>query len=169
MRIISVDAEANGLWGEAFAIAAVVREDGVQTAGFMGMCPIKGEVNEFVENIVLPQLKGIPVTHDSYEDLLKDFTNFYKLHREDSTCIVHVALPVESKLFIDAHELGYIGDWGAPFPLVDISAIPEINVSVDEYNKKHNIEVQVYEGGTHNPLYDCTAAALAYEHWLLNR
>ena len=169
MKIISVDAETNGLWGEAFAIAAVVRENGVQVAGFMGMCPIKGEVNEFVETMVLPELNKVPVTHNDYEDLLKNFVEFYKLHRDDSTCITHVGLPVEAKLFIDAHEKEYLGDWEAPFPLVDISAIPEIGTSVDYYNKKHEIEVPVYDGGAHNPLYDCTAAALAYEHWLANR
>lgn len=169
MKIFSLDAETNGLWGEAFAIAAVVREEGVETASFIGMCPIKGEVNEFVENVVLPELHSVPITHNSYEGLLKDFMNFYSLHREDSTCLVHVGLPVEAKLFIDAHEMGFIGDWGAPFPLVDISAIPEIGLSVDDYNKKNGIEVPIYDGGTHNPMYDSMAAAMAYEHWLTNR
>ncbi len=168
-KYFSVDAETNGLWGEAFAIAVVVRENGITVDEFIGMCPIKGDVNEFVENNVLPEMKSIPVTHKDYLDLLKSFMEFYASHREDSLCLVHMGLPVEVKLFLDAHENGFIGDWGAPYPLVDISAIPEINTSVDNYIKENGIEVPYFDGGAHNPLFDATAAVLAYEHWLEKR
>ena len=77
-----------------------------------------------------------------------------------------MGLPVEAKLFLDAHEMGIIGDWDAPYPLVDISAIPEINTSVDSYNKNLGIEVPEMEGGTHNPLYDSYAAMMAYSHYM---
>lgn len=90
-------------------------------------------------------------------------------NKEDAIVLVHMGLPVEAKLFLDAHALGILGDWDAPYPLVDISAIPEIGVSVDTYNKNNRINLPEMEGGTHNPMYDSLAAAYAYDHWCANR
>ena len=46
-KVLSIDAETNGLWGEAFAIAATLHErwEGTETKYFIGRCPIKGEIN----------------------------------------------------------------------------------------------------------------------------
>lgn len=160
--IMSIDAETNGLWGQAFSIGLCL-EDGTN---WIGRCPIEGEIDPWVKENVIPVMRSIELTHDSYDEMLKDFVKFYYKHKEGRTIIVHMGLPVESKLFIDAHEKGYLGDWDAPYPLVDISAIPAINTSVDTYNVKNNIEVPEFTGGTHNPLYDAAAAMLAYNHWL---
>ena len=169
MKIISLDAETNGLWGEAFAIAAVVRCDGEERARFSARCPISGETEKWVSENVLPEMADIPVTHRSYESMLQDFITFYMNEKENATILVHMGLPVEARLFLDAHRLGFMGDWDAPYPLTDISAIPEIGVSVDSYNKNHGIEVPPMVGGTHNPLYDSVAAALSYEHLMSHR
>jgi hypothetical protein len=170
-KIFSFDAETNGLWGKAFAIAAVVTEDGIETARFIGRCPIEGEVNEWVKENVLSQMTGITETHETYEALLADFVEFYKANKEASDIIVHMGLPVEARLFLDAHRSGVLGDWDAPYPLIDIAALPEIGTSVDSYNKEHNVSISAEEfaGGTHNPLYDSIAAERAYRHWLGNR
>lgn len=65
--IFSFDAETNGLWGQAFAVAAVLfDENGDEVARFVGRCPIEGEVNPWVKENVLPEMEGIPVTHKSY-------------------------------------------------------------------------------------------------------
>lgn len=168
--IFSFDAETNGLWGQAFAVAAVLfDENGKETARFVGRCPIEGEVNPWVKDNVLPEMDGITVTHKSYKDLLKCFIEFYMEHKEGADVLVHMGTPVESKLFIDAHEMGIMGDFDGPYPLVDCSAIPEIGTSVDTYNANNGISIPSFEGGTHNPLYDSYAAALAYRHWLINR
>lgn len=161
-KIISIDAETNGLWGQAFAIAAVLYENGVEKSTFLGRCPIKDQVNEWVEKNVLPQITKIQETHNSYNSLLKAFSEFYLENKKDADVIVHMGLPVEARLFIDAHTLGFIGDWDAPYPLIDISTIQQIGTSVDTYNKKHGIIVPPCEGGTHNPLYDARATVLAY-------
>lgn len=164
-KYFSFDAETNGLWGQAFAIAAVC-EDGSK---FIGRCPIEGDVNPWVRDNVLPQMEGIKITHSDYKSLLSDFMKFYLQKKEDRTILVHMGLPVEAKLFLDAHEMGIIGDWDAPYPLVDISAIPEINTSVDSYNKNLGIEVPEMEGGTHNPLYDSYATMMAYDYYMSHR
>lgn len=167
MRLMSIDAETNGLWGEAFSIGAVIMSkegDVIETIAYR--CPIKGRVNEFVQENVLPEMEELPITHKNYYHMLTDFMLWYKERKEDCTVIVHMGLPVEAKLFIDARSVGIIGEWEAPYPLVDISALPEIGTSVDTYNKTNGIEVLDLVGGTHNPLYDSVSAALAYIHWL---
>ena len=40
----------------------------------------------------------------------------------------------------------------------------KINTSVDSYNSTHGIVINDCDGGTHNPLYDCRAATMAYLH-----
>ena len=56
-KIFSLDAEANGLWGQAFAIAAVVAdENGQEIDQFTGRCPIQGKINHWVAENVLPQM-----------------------------------------------------------------------------------------------------------------
>lgn len=119
-----------------------------------------------MEENVLPQMEGIPVTHKCYKDLLAGFVEFYMENKDNAHIVVHMGLPVEARLFLDAHQLGFIGDWDAPFPLIDASAFPKIGTSVDNYNAGNGVVVDanMFTGGTHNPLYDSYATALAYLH-----
>lgn len=165
MKIYSLDAETNGLWGQAFSIGVVIYDTNTKNnENWVARCPISEPINSWVAENILPQMESIPVTHDSYESMLQDFISHYMANKENSVVLVHMGLPVEARLFLDAHELGYLGDWDAPYPLVDCSAIPTINTSVDTYNTQHGIEVPSFDGGTHNPLYDAYAAAVAYAH-----
>lgn len=172
-KIFSFDAETNGLWGEAFAIGALVYdENGAEIARFVGRCPIQGKVDEFVAEKVIPQLSEITVSHKDYDSLLTDFANFYMANKTDADAIVHMGVPVESNLLKDMHTLGFIGDWDGPYPLLDIAGnlqqAGEDPTSVDKYLKKYELPVGEFEGGTHNPLYDSAAAAQVYFH-LRNR
>lgn len=161
-RTFSFDAETNGLYGQAFCISAVLfDENGDAEATFCGRCPIEGSVNPWVESNVLPQMEDIPETCGSYRELLGEFIAFFAEHSKNSDVIVHMGVPVEAKLFIDAVQMGIMGEFDGPYPLIDISALPEINVSVDTYLKEKDVEC---DEQTHNPLYDCWAAAFAYRH-----
>jgi hypothetical protein len=171
-KIMSIDAETNGLWGNAFAIAAILADgEGEILDSFIGRCPIDGSVNNWVAENVLPQIESIPITHKSYQEMLKGFCEFYLAHKDGAQVIVHMGLPVESRLFLDAHQMEMIGDWDAPFPLVDISAIPEISTSVDSYCTLHNISTDpaTLQGGTHNPLFDAHQALNAWVHYNNNK
>ena len=83
---------------------------------------------------------------------------------------------VEAKLVIDAQRMGFMGTFDGPYPLIDISAYPEISDSVDKYAKKHNFMDEINEmmaeleikGGTHNPVYDCIVTAKCYMHICAN-
>jgi hypothetical protein len=169
MKIFSFDAETNGLWGQAFAIAALVYdEQGNEIARFIGRCPIEGEINSWVAENVLPMMQDISVSHDSYEELLKSFSEFYLANKTDASIIVHMGVPVESSLFKDAHSRGYIGDWDGPYPLVDLAGnlqqVGEDPTSCDGYVAKYGLEVA--EGNTHNPLYDSEVAVKVFMHLL---
>lgn len=168
-KVFSFDAETNGLWGQAFSIAAVVMENGIETARFLARCPIDEPINPWVAENVLPQMVTIPETHDNYMSMLSDFMRFYMDHKPNADVIVHMGLPVEARLFLDAHASDVIGDWDAPYPLIDISAFPEVRDSVDRYNASHGITVPDFDGGTHNPLYDSYAAALCYNDICYNK
>lgn len=167
MKVFSFDAETNGLWGQAFALAAVVRENGEEVAKFLGRCPIAEEINEWVAENVLPEMESIPVTHEDYEALLKDFAAFYLKHKQDADIVAHMPVPVKSTIILDMHTRGLIGDWDAPYPLYCPSALLKTGGyapdSVDGYLSTKHIPVPPCDGGTHNPLYDSAAAALAWE------
>lgn len=169
-KILSLDAETNGLYGDAFAIGAILmdKETGKEEKRFLARCHIHGDVDPFVRENVLPQMKTIENTHWHYGRMLSAFIDFFKENKEDADVIVHMGTPVEAKLFIDAEKYGFMGPFDGPYPLVDIAAYPEIWDSVDSYNKENGIVVPDCSGGTHNPLYDCYAAALAYRHYHRN-
>lgn len=170
-RVFSLDAETNGLWGQPFSVAALVYdESNSELARFVGRCPIEGEVNEWVRNNVLPQMEGIDESHNSYEALLADFTEFYLREKANSTVIVHMATPVEAGLLRDMHVRGLIGDFDGPYPLIDLAGclvqVGEDPTSCDGYAEKYGIAVDAatFKGGTHNPLYDSAQAAAVYWH-----
>lgn len=166
-KVFSFDAETNGLWGNPFSIAAIVYEDEKEVARFVSRLPNSLVDNPWVRENVLHTLENIQVTHESYEDMIKDFAEFYKAHKQDADCICHMGYIVEAHLLREMHRLGAIGDWDAPYPLYDVSgnlqAAGEDPTSVDTYVKKHTLKISDY-GTTHNPLYDCEVAAKVYFH-----
>lgn len=166
--VLSFDAETNGLRGVAFAIAGIVYDrKGGEIDRFVGRCPIEDEVIPYVKENVLPAMQGIEENFLSYEELLSAYIEWRELYRGSAIEIVHMGVPVEAKLFDDAYEYGFINEFDGPYPLVDISAYPEIRDSVDNYNDKHGISVnpELFDGGTHNPLFDSAQAAAAFFHW----
>jgi hypothetical protein len=168
-KVFSFDAETNGLWGEAFAIGAIVYdENGAEVTRFIGRLPDSMVTNEWVRENVLPTLSGVPVTHDSYGELLADFAKFYLANKEGVDVVVHMGYIVETKVLRDMHELGLIGEWDAPYPLFDVSgnlqAVGADPTSVDKFASEHGLSVGEFEGGTHNPLYDSAVAAAVYRH-----
>lgn len=167
--VISFDAETDGLWGQGFAIGALVYDEaGQEIDRFVGRLPDSVVTDPWVKENVLPQLNDMPVTHEDYDSLLADFAAFYLKHKDGKDSLVHMGFPVEAKLLHDMHERGLIGDFDGPFPLLDVSGhlhqAGEDPTSVDTYIAKHGLSVGSFEGETHNPLYDSAAAYVTYRH-----
>ena len=162
--IMSFDAETNGLWGQAFAISAVVYNEKCNELNrFSVRCPIEEEVNPWVAENVLPKMNDIPETHNNYKDMLEDFFTFYNNYKDSVTVLSHMGHIVEAKLIRDAHNLGIIGDWDAPYLWYDVCLF--FGDSVDNYVKEHNIHTGM-EDQTHNPLYDSVVAYKAFKHFV---
>jgi len=193
-KIFSFDAETDGLWGNPFAIAAIVYEKKrlsgaqlqskhgngsyppendpsdfywVKTSNFIAKLPTHCVENSWVKENVLPTLADIAPTHSTYKAMLSDFADFYKANKEGADVICHMGYIVEAHLLREMRRLEMIGEWDAPYPLLDVSgnlqAAGEDPTSVDSYAKKHRLEIADY-GTTHNPLYDCEVAAKVYIH-----
>lgn len=167
-KLFSFDAETNGLWGQAFAIGALVYdENGAEISRFVGRCPIEGAVDGWVMDNVIPRMTEIPVSHSDYDSLLADFAKFYLAEKVDADVVVHMGVPVESKVLLDMHVRGLIGDWDGPFPLCDVAGnlqqAGEDPTSVDAYVQKHGVQVRDF-GSSHNPLFDSEVAAQVYMH-----
>ena len=173
-KVFSFDAETNGLWGQAFAIGALVYdESGAEIARFVGRLPDTEVTDAWVKENVLPKIGDIPVTHNDYASLLASFAEFYKANKKDADVIVHMGFIVEVKILRDLHAAGLIGDWDAPYPLYDVSgnlqAAGADPTSVDKFVTEHNLSVGEFAGGTHNPLYDSAVAAVVYRHLLIGK
>ena len=170
-KVFSFDAETDGLWGQAFAIGALVYDEGGQEiARFVGRLPDVVVTDGWVKENVLPKIQDIPVTHQTYEALLAGFAMFYLANKEGADVVTHMGYIVEAKVLRDLHAAGLIGGWDGPFPLCDVSGnlqqSGEDPTSVDRYVKKHGLSVGEFQGGSHNPLYDSAAAAAVYRHLL---
>jgi hypothetical protein len=168
-KIFSFDAETNGLWGQAWAIGALVYdENGAEIARFQARLPESAVTDEWSQKNTLPQVQGIPVTHTDYTSMLADFAEFYMANKSNADVVVHMGYIVEAKLLRDMHEHSLIGDWDGPFPLYDVSgnlqAAGANPTSVDTFAKDHDLVVGEFEGGTHNPLYDSAVAAAVYRY-----
>lgn len=166
-KVFSFDAETNGLWGQAFQLAAVVYdEQGNEIDRFSSRCGIKGETNTWVAENVLPAIQHIPESYGQYVDMVEDFATFYMNHKEGADVIAHMGYIVEAKVLRDMHDLGFIGDWDAPYPLLDVSGNLQqagFNpTSCDEYAKSQGIELP--KGTSHDAVYDCIVAAKVYRH-----
>lgn len=168
-KIMSFDAETDGLWGQPFAIGALVYdESGTEVGRFVGRLSDTEVSDGWVRENVLPTLASVRVTHNSYDELLADFARFYLANKTNADVVVHMGYIVEARVLRDMHDRGLIGDWDAPYPLYDVSGnlqqAGEDPASVDSYVQKHGLSIVELEGGTHNPLYDSAVAAAVYRH-----
>jgi len=159
-KTFSFDAETDGLWGRVFAVAASVRENGKEIDTFYGRVAVELQ-DEWTKTNVPPG----DVTHENYYLLIKDFAAFYMQHK-NSKVIAHVAFPVEAGLLREMHNFKFIGDWDAPYPLIDVANILLAKghnpLSVEDYAKEKGLTFP--EGSAHDPLYDSRVTAIVYEH-----
>lgn len=168
MNVFSYKAKTNGLFGQAYIIAAIAETTDGRRRQFIGRCPIEGNIDPWIRDNVLPVMEGIPENYPDYRTLLKEFCRFWAENKAHATPIVHMGCPVEAQLWIDAYKMGIIGDWDAPYAQVDLVSYPQIGDNVERYCVKHNISAaaEAAAGGIHNPLYNAEQALRAYRHYM---
>lgn len=165
-RVISIDAETNGLAGRAFAVALTLTDPGGELANRVLRCPI-GELHtdQWVAENVLPGIADIPENCHDYPQLLAELvTTYTDWGGRAVPLIAHVAWPVEARLLLDAFNGSDV--WRGPYPLIDVASVLLAKgfdpLTVDGYLRDHDIPAP--HGSPHHPLYDARAAERCYRH-----
>ena len=168
MKLLSLDAEVNGLYGMAFAIAFTIRENGKEVYSWQGRCPDSYVTDGWVMENIFPAIKDMTVDHATPEALEEAFWEEWMEHKDGCTVIAHCGSPVESGLFRRCVErdLGS-RQWDGPYPAMhDVATLLLMNgedpLSVDSYAKKRGIKSE-FRGSTHHPMYDAVIAAQVWE------
>lgn len=151
------DVETDGLYGEAFAVAAVIiDQSGKIVDQFMGKCEYPGIESEWVKTNCLPHLNDLP-EFDSRRSMRDAFWTFYAQYRESSHIMADVAFPVEAQFIRACVEDDLPArEFQGPYPLIDVSSLffaQGIDPDIDR------LEFSGYKGTAHNPLDDAIASA----------
>jgi hypothetical protein len=169
VKILSVDAETNGLYGQPFVVGAVCTLYDAADV-YLARCPIDGPVNPWVADNVLPALADVPESQPDYPALLADFARWYDDHIDGADVIAHCGVPVEARLFADLiHVLGR-DPFSGPFPLHDVATLILLGgydpTSAEVYMRGNGLRVPAAAEGmsAHNPLYDAIVADVVWRH-----
>ena len=161
-KLLSFDVEANGLHGHAFAVGAVVLSaNGKVHTEFSARCPINGKIDPWVETNVLPAIKDMPVTANSYKELREAFWEWY-LPAEQLADYVLVSngYPVEYRFLIECQEENLAERyWQHPFPIIDLTSLL---LAAKEPGKSQLMSQTIHDNhfNRHHPLHDAKVAAL---------
>ena len=157
MNIFCFDAETDGLYGEAFAVSAVVmNERGEIIDRFAQKCLMPEIKSEWVKENCLPHLGAIEDC-ESREMLRENFWNFYMKYRESCLIMADVAYPVEASLMRKCVEDNFSErEFLAPYPLIDISAM-FVAHGIDPHTDR--TEFACTQGTAHNPFDDAVISA----------
>lgn len=160
MNTFCVDAETDGLYGDVWAIGAVVaNESGDIIATFAGQIEYTGQ-NEWVLQNVAPYV-DLP-RYASARALRDAFWAFWLAHRDGAICIADFGAPVESGLFAAcvADDLA-ARQWLGPYPLHEVETAlvcNSVNSDIDRFE---------FSGLTglakHNPVDDARASLACWQ------
>lgn len=154
------DAETDGLYGEVFAIAAVVMDsEGMVCDAFSGKARANDVATPWVVDNVLLWIGDLPDYPDR-KALREAFWSFWIKHRSACTCLADVPYPVEAHLM----RLCVEGDleqrqWQGPFPLIDVASTFAA-AGLDPLTDRR--EFCSYNARVHHPLDDATASCRCY-------
>lgn len=167
-KIMSLDVESNGLWGNPISIGFTIEENG-KVLRKTEACFIDQNENydEWITtNVINPLKENKKVLHlTRYLDLLKWFANEYNQYKDDYTVVYHQGHIVESNLFKELINNNLIGIWDAPYTPIEMSTILLVNGfkpdSVDNLVEQGLIQ-KPSESQSHQALYDAEVTGRAY-------
>ncbi len=162
---LAFDVESNGLHGEAFAVGAIlIRADAKILDEFTARCPIKGEVDEWVKDNVLPPLKDMPEDQKTPKQLRSAFWEWYKAAKEKADyVVVKNSYPVETRFLADCQDDDLEGRyWDHPFPLLDLASLL-IQVGIKPLAVTYKLVEDKLDDQhlQHHPRWDAWVTALA--------
>lgn len=180
MKVLSIDCETNGLYGQIFAIGAIYKDSDGYELKYQARVSIEDEVNSWVQENVIPNIKDIELLDKTVDDdaigmeklLLKDFKKFYdriKAITENELIVIgHMICPVEANLFIKMRKYGLMEDFDGPYPFIDVASMmfmieDEDPTSIDKYIERWNLKTPS-SLNPHHPLYDAKATLTVFRN-----
>lgn len=167
-RVISIDAECNGLAGRAFAVALTLSDPSGELEHTVFRCPIgEATTDSWVAANVLPAIADVPENLHQYPFLLAEVgLTIERWGGREVPLIAHVAWPVEARLLLDVYSGQRV--WEGPYPLIDVASVLLAKghdpLTVDGYLSTAGIALP--DGSPHHPLYDARAAERCFRHLL---
>lgn len=167
--VLSFDAEASSLHGEAFAVGAVLLRAGGGEESFFARCPV-GVVDPWVARNVLPSLEGEPETHATPRLMRDAFWLWMSERMRGAVVVGDCSWPVEAGLLSAC-----VGDdpsraFAGPYPLHEVATLM-LAAGLSETDR-HAAEVlppsRLGSHRAHHPTDDARVSAL-YARMALGR
>lgn len=150
MLFLTFDIESDGLYGEAFAVGAVVVDDNeAEIDRFSGVAEMDKVESEWVKQNCIPYLHEFPVYPDR-KSMRDAFWKFYMKYRSNARIVSDVPVPVEASflracVMDDPENRMFL----APYPLIDVASV------LFAAGMDPNMDRTQFGGGrAHNPLDD---------------
>jgi hypothetical protein len=168
-NIFMFDVESNGLYGEGFAVGAIVSDNKGNVLDTFELKSVEGEKNidnDWVKENVLQYLSDMP-TVQTTKELRTEFYNFYMKHKENSRIFSDCNYPVETTFLADVAKDDLENrQWNMPYPLEDVATAENININRTKYYENNFFKenptainsVSQYKLRKHNPLDDSIAS-----------
>ena len=159
------DLESNGLHGQAFAVGALIIDmTGKVYDEFTARIDITGEVDEWVQENVLPNIEDMQITHGSYEAMCNAFWRwFVDAQKSADYVLVSNGYPVEYRFLLDCQRLDITERyWQHPFPVIDLSSLLLMLNQLDSPSKSNLLKhtEATFKARPHHPLDDSRVAAM---------
>ncbi len=164
-KLLCFDLETNALHGQTFAIGALVIDaDGMVHDEFTARVKINEEVDDWVQNNVLPVIDDMAITHGSYEAMRESFWRWFVAAQEKSDYVlVSNGYPVEYRFLLDCQDANLDERyWQHPFPIIDLTSmllLLKLTHGLDKKTLSESVQQNV-SYRAHHPLDDAKKAAL---------
>jgi hypothetical protein len=164
-KLFSFDAETNGLYGEVWAVGAVLlgaarTEAGMFPVTFSGQLDPSVVTDPWTREHVVPVV-DLP-RYETRVELLDTFWAFWLAHRTGADCVGDFAAPVEAGLFRACVELDVAGrQWNGPYPLHELGTLllaRGLDPELDRREFAGRLDLVA-----HDPLADAMAQALCWQ------
>lgn len=172
MKFLTFDIESNGLHGEAFSVAALLMSQTPASvkgprilSEFMGRCPIKGPVDTWVQDNVLPPMTGIPENYATPKLMRDGFWAWYTGAKARADFVlVNNPYPVEARFLLACQEDDPAVRYEHhPFPLIDLASL-QLTLGLMTRPQRQAFMKEVIgdtENLSHNPRWDAWVTGLA--------
>lgn len=163
-KFLCFDLETNGLHGQTFAIGALIIDvSGKVHDEFIARTEVTGEIDNWVQENILPVIEDISVTHGSYEAMREAFWRWFVSAQEKSDYVlVSNGYPVEYRFLLDCQEADLEARyWQHPFPIIDLTSL--LLLSNSEDSSKRALSNKIKNEGSyknHHPYDDAKKTAL---------